>query len=605
MEAEKEGKLTKRQHVAQEILDTEVSYLRSLQDCEKYYHEVLKVSKINQEQVQEVFQDFDQVIEINKLLKQRLEESSKETLECIIVQQFNKFVPFMKAYKQFVSNNENAFKIISEWEEDKNVMDMLEKCRESMPGEIQHDLRSLLIMPIQRIPRYVLLLKELKKNTTQEHPDYKMLSETLDKMSEVAKDVNESIKESERRLALFRMKKVLTNYKEFCESIAKKGEVPEKDVVQAHRFFVMEGVLTKVCRKANKERYFVLFNDIMVYGEGNKNSVQISEVFKMRSTVVEEVPDSDKQQFAFQIRNAERSFVVFCKSKEEKEKWVKNIQDQITNSKTTLGNEAKGANFIRPVFVPDSESPECALCKSKFSFVNRRHHCRKCGKCICAECSKGRMPINEGNTTQERVCKQCYEEYLATHSDKKIARLMAKKTKTGKDTVKESPREKDKEKKEGTTSTETSEVNNSEQKSTLTDENETDESEEKTKKEGKETPRDPSQEVLNANGEQAETPRESELDTIMESAEIIEDKNGEEPPTGAFVEPKHEEQKEEEPQTKEQLANARISKWNVSSKTLTRGQGRLAGHGAQSSNSSKFFRKTTEIPKVYEPENNN
>ena len=37
------------------------------------------------------------------------------------------------------------------------------------------EIRSFLITPIQRIPRYKLLLDDLKKHTPEKHPDYKDL----------------------------------------------------------------------------------------------------------------------------------------------------------------------------------------------------------------------------------------------------------------------------------------------------------------------------------------------------------------------------------------------------------------------------------------------
>ena len=48
---------------------------------------------------------------------------------------------------------------------------------------------SLLIQPIQRIPRYRLLFEELLKRTPNEHPDYEPLSKTLASIQEV-KDFN-------------------------------------------------------------------------------------------------------------------------------------------------------------------------------------------------------------------------------------------------------------------------------------------------------------------------------------------------------------------------------------------------------------------------------
>ena len=48
-----------------------------------------------------------------------------------------------------------------------------------------HTLESLLIQPIQRLPRYILLLQELCKHTWKQHPDWETLFQALDKMKDV------------------------------------------------------------------------------------------------------------------------------------------------------------------------------------------------------------------------------------------------------------------------------------------------------------------------------------------------------------------------------------------------------------------------------------
>jgi FYVE, RhoGEF and PH domain containing 3 len=65
-------------------------------------------------------------------------------------------------------------------------------------------LESLLIQPVQRIPRYRLLFAELIKYTPKDHPDYAPSAKALRKIEEVAIYVNESVrdKENQERLAL-------------------------------------------------------------------------------------------------------------------------------------------------------------------------------------------------------------------------------------------------------------------------------------------------------------------------------------------------------------------------------------------------------------------
>ena len=59
-------------------------------------------------------------------------------------------------------------------------------------------LHHLLIMPIQRIPRYNMLLSEIIKYTDPSHPDYNNLNLALKNMKGVADHINESVRVSER-----------------------------------------------------------------------------------------------------------------------------------------------------------------------------------------------------------------------------------------------------------------------------------------------------------------------------------------------------------------------------------------------------------------------
>lgn len=45
------------------------------------------------------------------------------------------------------------------------------------------------------------------------------------------------------------------------------------------------------------------------------------------------------------------------------------------------------------MWVPDSASEFCYDCQIKFTFTNRRHHCRSCGKLICHQCSSSRAKL--------------------------------------------------------------------------------------------------------------------------------------------------------------------------------------------------------------------
>ena len=62
-------------------------------------------------------------------------------------------------------------------------------------------------------------------------------------------------------------------------------------------------------------------------------------------------------------------------------------------------------------WVPDRVVNRCMICGSSFNIFFRKHHCRKCGKCVCANCAPAdnTKPILElGLKEAVRHCKECY-----------------------------------------------------------------------------------------------------------------------------------------------------------------------------------------------------
>lgn len=68
---------------------------------------------------------------------------------------------------------------------------------------------------------------------------------------------------------------------------------------------------------------------------------------------------------------------------------------------------------------PWADGEFCLECQSKFGMTNRKHHCRHCGRILCAKCSPRDLAISKFKSTKTvRVCSMCYEvlTYGETHS---------------------------------------------------------------------------------------------------------------------------------------------------------------------------------------------
>lgn len=53
----------------------------------------------------------------------------------------------------------------------------------------------------------------------------------------------------------------------------------------------------------------------------------------------------------------------------------------------------RSRQYLVPRWQPDSEVNECPICHRPFTWMFRRHHCRKCGRVVCNECSPHRITI--------------------------------------------------------------------------------------------------------------------------------------------------------------------------------------------------------------------
>ena len=78
----------------------------------------------------------------------------------------------------------------------------------------------------------------------------------------------------------------------------------------------------------------------------------------------------------------------------------------------------------RPQWVPDSDVKNCMHCGLRFTMIKRRHHCRKCGHCVCNKCAPAdnTRPIPEmGYMRDVRLCLRCFcPPSRVRHAEKEV-----------------------------------------------------------------------------------------------------------------------------------------------------------------------------------------
>uniref|UniRef100_A0A182SMD6 FYVE-type domain-containing protein n=1 Tax=Anopheles maculatus TaxID=74869 RepID=A0A182SMD6_9DIPT len=81
-----------------------------------------------------------------------------------------------------------------------------------------------------------------------------------------------------------------------------------------------------------------------------------------------------------------------------------------------------GQPFVMPKEIPsrdrwvkDEEALHCMCCRRTFSMLNRRHHCRRCGRVVCHSCSKKKLRLQSFyEDVAVRVCDDCWSNLAGT-----------------------------------------------------------------------------------------------------------------------------------------------------------------------------------------------
>ncbi len=69
---------------------------------------------------------------------------------------------------------------------------------------------SRLILPVQRLPRYQMLLKALMKRTPEDHMDYKPLGQAISLLEQVAERIDDNLKRIENKNHIYTIQSKLS-----------------------------------------------------------------------------------------------------------------------------------------------------------------------------------------------------------------------------------------------------------------------------------------------------------------------------------------------------------------------------------------------------------
>ncbi|XP_075054632.1 rho guanine nucleotide exchange factor 17 isoform X2 [Mixophyes fleayi] len=250
-----------RKHVFLTLLDTEQSYVESLRTLMEGYMKPLKQPDnsflCDPSLVDEIFDQIPELLEHHEQFLEQVHYCVQNWLEIqtvgdILVQSFSKEI-LVTIYSAYIDNFLNAKDAVRVAREARPAfMKFLEQC--TRENKEKQGLSDLMIKPVQRIPRYELIVKDLLKHTPEDHPDHLCLLDAQRNIKQLAERINKGMRSAEEAERDTRILQEIEAHIEGMEDL----QIPFR------RFVRQEMVVEVKAVGGKKDRSLFLFTDLLI-----------------------------------------------------------------------------------------------------------------------------------------------------------------------------------------------------------------------------------------------------------------------------------------------------------------------------------------------------
>ena len=255
---------------------------------------------------------------------------------------------YFRVYQSYLENYDDAIKLLVQLRSSSPVLDVWLMWQEKCEGM---SLDSLLIMPVQRLPRYLLLLQEIIKSEEKlidlrrssphtgglfaHYPlGYSDILTAREKISRIADAINSSLHQKESAQEVAHLQSLFDHTDSHFVPFA----TPTRQLIK-------QGVLKKI-NETRKNHFlnststyaFFLLNDLFVYAEESKKLGGVTR-YRMKNTIplldltLMEGEGVGARELKMRNEGSGKQLTVQCKSGEERDEWRCKIEEMQTKLK--------------------------------------------------------------------------------------------------------------------------------------------------------------------------------------------------------------------------------------------------------------------------------
>ncbi|XP_041329419.1 rho guanine nucleotide exchange factor 17-like isoform X2 [Pyrgilauda ruficollis] len=244
---------TERKESVLEFVNTEASYGEDLRIIkEEFYLPMQAAGLLSQEQLQGIFSNIQELIDLNENfleilqeeIDQAFDQGDDDLMTVCIGEIFLEFVNMLPAFQTYCLQQSSSVNMLNALEKEKELLRIFLNVSQNDNTALRRmNLRSFLMAPLQRVTKYPLLLSRIIKATTEYHPDHSSLREAKSRIESHLEHINMKTKQEGNTWTLRSFRQDSKKKREVINIEMRETALKTVGWLREETRFVMEGSL--------------------------------------------------------------------------------------------------------------------------------------------------------------------------------------------------------------------------------------------------------------------------------------------------------------------------------------------------------------------------
>ncbi|CAN7991478.1 unnamed protein product, partial [Ixodes pacificus] len=383
--------LEKRDYCIKELIETEKNYIEALNMITRDFMRPLK-DVLTPEENEVIFKHIKELADTHAGFHADLHKAclAPQQQQMRISDCFLRWKDKFIVYGDYCSNLPRAQEQIDELCTKKQLVNQCVLNCQQKANDGKFKLRDLLSVPMQRVLKYHLLLKELMKNTAETHEDYHGLEKALKSMLDLAHYINEVKRDNETLQIIADIQASITDV-----------DLPQNMELKDYGRLLKDGELKIKSHDDNnkiKNRYIFIFDRMMLMCKSTKIMDKLfgGEQYIYKSSLalcdyrLENAPVNSRMAtrvsiyYWFLVHIEKRTaYTMYAKTEEMKKKWIEAIEKAMDNINPSIAKDTDHQFAMHTFKVPTY----CSDCNKLLPGIfYQGYRCSVCGTGVHKTC---------------------------------------------------------------------------------------------------------------------------------------------------------------------------------------------------------------------------